>query len=346
MEETSAFFGSYEELSDRGSGDIHKIHEAAESYSIVSRMTLDGKRVALKSLKPEYAGNPFYEGLLRKEYEIGSALDHPNICPVLDFMNIPGLGNCIVTQWIDGVSLAEMLPLLKTRPLSHPVRSLIHPIRSLIHPIRSLIHPIRSLSLSKRTGLRTLCNFGNFSDRSNKFSQKIILELCDALEYLHSHQIVHRDLKPSNIMVTRNGGNVKLIDFGLSDTDWYAVLKNPAGTKDFTSPEQMAGESVDCRTDIYSLGKIMRAMGAYPRIAAVCAAEDRDKRYGSVSEVRAAILGKERRGRWIAAAAIVSVLAAALSFSLMLPHIKAGLDRRAVDSVFKEISADIREAGY
>ncbi len=137
MEETSAFFGSYEELSDRGSGDIHKIHEAAESYSIVSRMTLDGKRVALKSLKPEYAGNPFYEGLLRKEYEIGSALDHPNICPVLDFMNIPGLGNCIVTQWIDGVSLAEMLPLLKTRPLSHPVRSLIHPIRPLNHPIRS-----------------------------------------------------------------------------------------------------------------------------------------------------------------------------------------------------------------
>lgn len=339
MEETSAFFGSYEELSDRGSGDIHKIHEAAESYSIVSRMTLDGKRVALKSLKPEYAGNPFYEGLLRKEYEIGSALDHPNICPVLDFMNIPGLGNCIVTQWIDGVSLAEMLPLLKTRPLSHPVRS-----RS--HPVRSLSHPIRSLSLSKRTGFRTLRHFGNFSDRSNKFSQKIILELCDALEYLHSHQIVHRDLKPSNIMVTRNGGNVKLIDFGLSDTDWYAVLKNPAGTKDFTSPEQMAGESVDCRTDIYSLGKIMRAMGAYPRIAAVCAAEDRDKRYASVSEVRAAILGKERRGRWIAAAAIVSVLAAALSFSLMLPHIKAGLDRRAVDSVFKEISADIREAGY
>jgi len=47
-----------------------------------------------------------------------------------------------------------------------------------------------------------------------------------------------------------------------------------------------------------------------------------------------------------AAAAIVSVLAAALSSSLMLPHIKAGLDRRAVDSVFKEISADIREAGY
>lgn len=323
MEDTSAFFGSFEELSDRGPGDIHKIHEAADSYSIVSRMTLDGKKVALKSLKPEYAGNPFYERLLRKEYEISSGLDHPNICPVLGFMNIPGLGNSIVTQWIDGVSLAELLQSL----------------------------PNRSLSLSKRTAHRSSRSIGSLNDRSGGLSAKslapkIILELCDALEYLHSHQIIHRDLKPSNIMITRNGQNVKLIDFGLADSDWYAVLKNPAGTKDYISPEQMAGESVDCRTDIYSLGKIMRAMGAYPRIAAVCAAEDRDKRYGSVSEVRAAILGKERRRRWIAAAAIVSVLAVVLSFSLMLPHIKAALDRRAVDSVFNEISEDIRQAGY
>lgn len=304
MEETSAFFGSYEELSDGEPGDIQKIHESPESYSILSRMILGGKLVALKSLKPEYVGNPFYEGLLRKEYEIGRSLDHQNICPTLDFINIPNLGNCIVTQWIDGCSLAEWLRT----------------------------NPRRSLSLSKRT------------DRSA--IRKILLELCDALEYLHRNQIIHRDLKPSNIMITRNGQNVKLIDFGLSDADWYAIFKNPAGTKDYISPEQMAGESVDCRADIYSLGKIMQAMGVYSRIAAVCAAEDRDKRYGSVADVRAAILGKGRRKRLIAFAAITSVLAIVLSLSLMLPDIKAARNRRAVDSVFEEISADIKEAGY
>lgn len=115
MEETSAFFGSYEELSDGGSGDIQIIHESPESYSILSRATFDGKLVALKSLKPEYVGNPFYEGHLRKEYEIGRSLDHPNICPTLDFMNISGLGNCIVTQWIDGESLADLLQSLPDR---------------------------------------------------------------------------------------------------------------------------------------------------------------------------------------------------------------------------------------
>jgi serine/threonine protein kinase len=304
MEETSAFFGSYEELSDGEPGDIQKIHESPESYSILSRMILGGKLVALKSLKPEYVGNPFYEGLLRKEYEIGRSLDHQNICPTLDFINIPNLGNCIVTQWIDGCSLAEWLRT----------------------------NPRRSLSLSKRT------------DRSA--IRKILLELCDALEYLHRNQIIHRDLKPSNIMITRNGKNVKLIDFGLADADWYATFKNPAGTKDYISPEQMAGDSVDCRADIYSLGKIMQRMGVYSRIAAVCAAEDRDKRYGSVAEVRSVILEKGKRRHWIAFAAIASVLAIVLSLSLMLPDIKAARNRRAVDSVFEEISADIKEAGY
>ncbi len=304
MEETSAFFGSYEELSDGEPGDIQKIHESPESYSILSRMILGGKLVALKSLKPEYVGNPFYEGVLRKEYEIGRSLDHQNICPTLDFINIPNLGNCIVTQWIDGCSLAEWLRT----------------------------NPRRSLSLSKRT------------DRSA--IRKILLELCDALEYLHRNQIIHRDLKPSNIMITRNGQNVKLIDFGLADADWYATFKNPAGTKDYISPEQMAGDSVDCRADIYSLGKIMQRMGVYSRIAAVCAAEDRDKRYGSVAEVRSVILEKGKRRHWIAFAAIASVLAIVLSLSLMLPDIKAARNRRAVDSVFEEISADIKEAGY
>ncbi len=326
MEETSAFFGSIGDLSDRESWDIQKIHESPESYSILSQAKLDGKLLALKSLKPEYIGNPFYEGLLRKEYEISRSLNHPCICQTLDFINMPDLGNCIVTQWIDGCSLATLLPSLNNR---------------------SLNHPIRSLSLSKRTGHRPLRCFDKLSDRRSKgLCKKILLELCDALEYLHRNQIIHRDLKPSNIMITKNGWNVKLIDFGLSDAEWYTTFKNPAGTKDYISPEQMAGKSLDCRTDIYSLGKIIQAMGVYPRIAATCAAEDRDKRYASVEEVRAAILGSERRRRRIAVAVIASVFVILLSLSLMSLDINGVKDRRAVDSVFEEISAEIKEAGY
>ena len=76
--------------------------------------------------------------------------------------------------------------------------------------------------------------------------------LLEVLNYVHSRQTQHRDLKPSNIMVTHDGQYLKLIDFGLSDTDSHAVLKAPAGTEGYMAPE---GPS-----DIYSLGVILREL--------------------------------------------------------------------------------------
>ena len=70
--------------------------------------------------------------------------------------------------------------------------------------------------------------------------------LLEAMMYVHSRQTQHRDLKPSNIMITHDGQHLKLIDFGLADTDSYAILKTPAGTEGYMAPE---GPS-----DIFSLG--------------------------------------------------------------------------------------------
>lgn len=293
MEETSAFFGSCDELIGDSRKDIQKVYESRGGYTLVSKMTLEGKLVALKSLKPEYIGNPFYEGLLRKEYEIGSGLNHPNICPVLGFVNIPGLGNCIEMRWVDGERLGALIG---------------------------------------RKGLPV---------------RKIILEICDALEYLHRNQIIHRDLKPSNILITNNGRNVKLIDFGLSDADWYTLFKNPAGTRDYVSPEQLAGEDVDCRTDIYSLGRIMQELGVYPRIAAVCVNEDRDKRYRDIQEVRSAIFRRGRSHSLRVAAAIATFLTLILLAVLLLRPLATHLiERQTINSIFEDISTDIRDLGY
>ena len=57
--------------------------------------------------------------------------------------------------------------------------------------------------------------------------RRVALEIVKAVEYIHSLQVVHRDLKPSNIMVTRTGRQVKLIDFGIADTDSFTIFKQP-----------------------------------------------------------------------------------------------------------------------
>ena len=60
-----------------------------------------------------------------------------------------------------------------------------------------------------------------------KDERRIFEQLLDAVEFVNDEQVVHRGLKLENVMITRNGENVKLIDFGLADTDCYIVFKQP-----------------------------------------------------------------------------------------------------------------------
>ena len=123
---------------------------------------------------------------------------------------------------------------------------------------------------------------------------KILDELCQALSYIHSLQIIHRDLKPENILITRNGSNVKLIDFGLSDTDSYSILKHPAGTLKYASPEQQVPQTtIDNKADIYSLGVILEEiiqtthvkLPHVHKIIRRCTSELPAQRYTSTDEI-------------------------------------------------------------
>ena len=129
--------------------------------------------------------------------------------------------------------------------------------------------------------------------------RKVLGQLVDALAYVHSKQVFHRDLKPGNILVTRNGNNVKIIDFGLSDADCYAVLKQSAGTLKYMAPEQRAGAPADCRSDIWSFGLLLREIfpRQYRRIATHCTRENPDGRYATMEEVREALAHNDRRKR-------------------------------------------------
>lgn len=123
---------------------------------------------------------------------------------------------------------------------------------------------------------------------SRKVRFKITCDLLSAMAYYHSLQIVHRDLKPDNILITRNGHNVKIIDFGLADSDYHGVLKQPAGSDRYAAPEQKEGKvAIDCRADLYAFGKILRQLFPhdYGAICRKCVQPDRNRRFNNAEEI-------------------------------------------------------------
>lgn len=89
--------------------DLKPLHESRKGAFVLFRSSRFGRWVVLKTLKEEFRGDPFYELILQKEFQIGNELRNPGVIETIDFISHNSLGNAIVLQYIDGVTLREYL---------------------------------------------------------------------------------------------------------------------------------------------------------------------------------------------------------------------------------------------
>jgi serine/threonine protein kinase len=93
----------------------------------------------------------------------------------------------------------------------------------------------------------------------------LMLDACKGLAYAHKHAIVHRDIKPANLMVGRDTGVLKVLDFGIArgGDSTLTQVGMLMGTPNYMSPEQIEGRTIDQRSDIFALGLVLYELLVY-----------------------------------------------------------------------------------
>jgi eukaryotic-like serine/threonine-protein kinase len=163
---------------------------------------------------------------------------------------------------------------------------------------------------------------------------RTLREVAWALAYAHAHGVVHRDVKPENIMIERGSGRSIVTDFGIARVEFGPVFAQDAlimGTASYMSPEQIDGEPLDGRSDLYSLGVVGFHVlsGALPFAGgSVTALLDAHKRQpappltavaphvpGPIAAVIDRCLAKERDARYSTGESLADALEKALRLS-------------------------------
>ena len=221
----SSHYDILERLGGGGMGVVYK-----------ARDTRLNRAVALKFLPAEMANDAAALERFRREAQAASALNHPNICTIYDIGELP-----LETDGGSEVQKFIAMEFLDGRTLEHHISGKPLPLQEML---------------------------------------ELGIEIADALGAAHAQGIIHRDIKPANVFVTKRGSS-KILDFGLaklteegtpehhaeasampmqSGPVGITVLGKAMGTLTYMSPEQVRGEQLDARADLFSFGVALYQM--------------------------------------------------------------------------------------
>jgi eukaryotic-like serine/threonine-protein kinase len=92
-----------------------------------------------------------------------------------------------------------------------------------------------------------------------------VIEICSGLAFAHKHGIVHRDIKPANLILSRDSNILKILDFGIARAGESGLTQvgMVIGTPNYMSPEQVRGDAIDHRSDIFAVGLVLYELLVY-----------------------------------------------------------------------------------
>ena len=207
-------------MASRAFGPYRVVEELGSgSLSTVYRAVQEplGRTVAIKALKGTISPSSPFAVQLEREARVLASLSHPGVVILHDFVKTQSQ-MWLVLEFVDGFSLATVL--------------------------------------------------GKRARFAPEFAATVGLEMARALGHAHERGVVHRDVKPGNVLVSKRG-EVKLVDFGIAQRERLPSADEPLvrapkseadsafGTPAYMSPEQILGETVDARSDVFSLGVLL-----------------------------------------------------------------------------------------
>jgi eukaryotic-like serine/threonine-protein kinase len=219
-------FGAFRTSEQLGSGALATVYKAVQEPL--------GRVVAIKALKSTVGPSSPFAAQLEREARVLGELGHPNVILLYDFVKNER-EMYLVLEHVDGYSLGDLVKKQEARKLRLPFEA------------------VAAIGAQAAWGLA----------------------------HVHERGVVHRDLKPHNLLVSRRG-EVKLCDFGIAQRERLPsadILLTPLaadgppssenaafGTPAYMSPEQILGEDVDARSDLFSLGVVLYQLltGARP----------------------------------------------------------------------------------